>query len=86
MIVKNGEMANAPRSSLDRSSQSHEIASTMEIDSDNNATKVSIDNDQIALSLATKFLQQAANSGEDAQLERILQLMTAIIKNSINTD
>jgi anti-sigma28 factor (negative regulator of flagellin synthesis) len=87
MIVKNGETANVPSHSLKRYQQSHEIASTTEIASDSNATKVSVPvNDQIALSLATKFLQQAANAGEATRSERILQLKTAIVKEQYQCD
>ena len=85
MIVNNGETANAPGPSLERHQQTHEI--TTETGFKSNATKASIPvNDQIALSLATNFLQQAANPGEDARLERILQLRTAIIKDQYQYD
>jgi anti-sigma28 factor (negative regulator of flagellin synthesis) len=42
--------------------------------------------DQIALSLATKLLQQASVAGEGARLDRILQLKTAIVKQQYRYD
>jgi anti-sigma28 factor (negative regulator of flagellin synthesis) len=42
--------------------------------------------DQIALSLATKLLQQASTAGEGARLDRILQLKTAIVKEQYRYD
>jgi len=87
MIVKNGETANVPSPSLERSYQSHEITSVSESASDSNTTNVPVPvTDQIALSLATKFLQQAANAGGEVQLERILQLKTAIVKEQYQYD
>ena len=71
MIVKNGETTNIASPSLERSLQFHEIGSATEI-ANSNATRVSVPvNDQIALSLATKFLLQAANAGGEVRLERI---------------
>jgi anti-sigma28 factor (negative regulator of flagellin synthesis) len=43
-------------------------------------------NDQIALSLATKLLQQASSAGEEVRLQRILQLKTAIVKEQYRYD
>jgi anti-sigma28 factor (negative regulator of flagellin synthesis) len=87
MIVKNGETATVPSPSLEHSHQSHEISSAMRSISESNATNVSVPvNDQIALSLATKFLQQATNGDEAARLERILQLRTAIVKEQYQYD
>src|SRR5438046_819303 len=87
MIVKNGETPNVPSPTLESSHQSHEVTSATEIASDSNATKISVPvNDQIALSLATKFLLQAANAGGEVQLQRILQLKTAIVKEQYQYD
>ncbi len=87
MIVNNGESANAPGLSLERPQQSHEITNPTETASDSDTTKISVPvNDQIALSLATKFLQQAATAGGEVQLERILQLKTAIVKGAVSVD
>ena len=87
MIVENGEKANVPSPTLERSQQPHEISSATENASASNTTKIAVPvDDQIALSLATKFLPQAANAGEAVQLERILQLKTAIIKGQYQYD
>jgi anti-sigma28 factor (negative regulator of flagellin synthesis) len=87
MIVKNGEMANVPSSNLERSYRLHQIGSATEIASESNAKTVPVPvSDQIALSLATKFLQKTTNAGEDVRLERILRLKTAIVKEQYQYD
>src|ERR1700693_4673095 len=87
MIVKIVASANGPSPRLERSHQSHEITSAAKNASDSGATQVPVPvNDQIALSLATKFLQPAANAGEQVRLERILQLKTAIVKEQYQYD
>ena len=87
MIVNNGESANAPGLSLERPQQLHEITNPTEIASQTTATNAPVPvTDQIALSLATKFLQKATNAGEEVRLERILQLKTAIVKKQYQYD
>lgn len=66
--------------------QSHEIGSATETASRKVTTIPVPVNDQIALSLATTFLQQAANAGEQVRLERILQLKTALVKEQYQYD
>jgi anti-sigma28 factor (negative regulator of flagellin synthesis) len=86
-IVKNADAANVPGLSLDHPQPSHEISGVTGITSESNASKVLVPvTDQIALSLATKFLQQAANAGGEVRLERILQLKTAIVKEQYVSD
>jgi anti-sigma28 factor (negative regulator of flagellin synthesis) len=87
MIVNNGEIANIPRLSPERPQQSRDIDRATVITSDSSATNAPVPvNDQIALSLATKFLQKATNAGEDVRLERILQLQTAIVTDQYQYD
>ena len=87
MVVNNGETAKIPRLSLGPSHQPHEVTGARKILAESNATNAPVPvNDQIALSLATKFLQKATNAGEDVRLERILQLKTAIVKEQYQYD
>lgn len=86
MIVKIGETTNVQSPSL-QLPEPHKITSAQEIASESNATKIPLPvSDQIALSLATKFLQPAASAGENVRLERILQLKTAIVKEQYQYD
>lgn len=89
MIVKNGETPDLPGVSLDRAQQSREVthAAPPESPAASEGPKASIPvNDQIALSLATNLLQQASTAGEQARLDRILQLKTAIVKEQYRYD
>ena len=87
MILKNGEIVNVPSPNLERPQQSQETSSATEIASNSNPTEVpALVNDQVALSLATKFLQQTAIAGEGVRLERILQLKTVIVKEQYRYD
>ena|SRR5579864_5957665 len=89
MIVKHGEVPSLPGVNLDRTQQSREAsnAAPPEAPVTSPAPKVAVPlNDQIALSLATKVLQQASNAGEQARLDRILQLKTAIVKEQYRYD
>lgn len=89
MIVKHGDTPNLPGVSLDRAQQSREVsnAAPPEAPVTSSAPKVAVPlNDQIALSLATKLLQQASSAGEQARLDRILQLKTAIVKEQYRYD
>ena len=89
MIVKNGETPDVSAINLERAQQSREVsnAATPEVPASSAAPKASTPvNDQIALSLATNLVQQASNAGEQARLERILQLRTAIVKEQYRYD
>jgi len=89
MIVKNGETPDVSAVNLERTQQSREVthAAPPEAPVTSEAPKVPVPiNDQIALSLATKLLQQASTAGEQARLDRILQLKTAIIKQQYRYD
>ena len=89
MIVKNGETPDLSGVSLERTQQSREVsnAATPEAPASSAAPKAPTPvNDQIALSLATNLVQQASNAGEQARLERILQLKTAIVKEQYRYD
>src|SRR6202043_4043152 len=79
MIVKNGETPDLPGVNLERAQQSREVSSavTPEAPASSAAPKAPTPvNDQIALSLATNLVQQASNAGQQASLERILELKT----------
>ena len=89
MIVKHGDTPNVPGIDLERAQQSREVAHAAPPESPvtSSAPKVAGPlNDQIALSLATKLLQQASSAGEQARLDRILQLKTAIVKSQYRYD
>ena len=89
MIVKHGETPDVPVVSLDRTQQSREVhnAALPENSVASHAPKIPTPvSDQIALSLATRLLQQASKAGDDVRLERILQLKTAIVKNQYRYD
>jgi hypothetical protein len=89
MIVKNGETPDVSATNLERTQQSREVAQAAppEAPVTIEAPKAPIPvNDQIALSLATKLLQQASVAGEEARLDRILQLKTAIVKQQYRYD
>jgi len=89
MIVKNGQTTDLPGVNLERTQPSRELshAAPPETPATSEAPKAPAPiNDQIALSLATKFLQQAPSAGEQARLERILQLKTAIVKEQYQYD
>ena len=90
MIVKHGDSPDLTGAkSLDRAQQSREVSQAVlpETPATSTAPKVPLPvNDQIALSLATKLLQQASNAGEQYRLDRILQLKTAIVKEQYQYD
>jgi anti-sigma28 factor (negative regulator of flagellin synthesis) len=89
MIVKNGNNPDLPGVNLERAQQSREVshAAPPEIPVTSGAPKAATPvNDQIALSLATKLLQQASSAGQEARLQRILQLKTAIVKEQYRYD
>jgi anti-sigma28 factor (negative regulator of flagellin synthesis) len=89
MIVKNGEGPNGPGVNLERAQQSREVSNAAPPQSpvSSAAPKAPTPvNDQIALSLATNLLQQASHAGEQARLDRILQLKTAIVKEQYQYD
>jgi anti-sigma28 factor (negative regulator of flagellin synthesis) len=89
MIVKNGDTPDLPGVNLERTQQSREVsnAAPPEAPVTSEAQKLPTPvNDRIALSLATKLLQQATTAGEDVRLERILQLKTAIVKEQYRYD
>jgi len=89
MIVKNGDSPDRPGINLERAQQSREVSNAVPPEGpvSSEAPKAPIPvNDQIALSLATKFLQQASKAGEEARLDRILQLKTAIVKQQYQYD
>ncbi len=89
MIVKNGETPDLPGVNLERTQQSREVsgAVTPEAPASSAAPKAPTPvNDQIALSLATNLVQQASSAGQQARLERILQLRTAIVKEQYRYD
>jgi len=89
MIVKHGEAPDLSGVSLERAQQSREVsqAAPPVTPATSEAPKASVPvNDQIALSLATKLLQQASTAGEQARLDRILQLKTAIVKEQYRYD
>ncbi len=88
MIVKNGETPDVPVVSLERTHQSREVSNAQPENSvASHAPKLPAPvSDQIALSLATRLLQQASKAGDDVRLERILQLKTAIVKNQYRYD
>ena len=89
MIVKHGDAPDLPGLNLERTQQSREVSHAVapEAPVTSEAPKVPIPiNDQIALSLATRLLQQASTAGEQARLDRILQLKTAIIKEQYRYD
>jgi anti-sigma28 factor (negative regulator of flagellin synthesis) len=89
MIVNNGDTPDLSGVNLDRTQQSREVthAAPPEAPVTSEAPKVPTPiNDQIALSLATKLLQQASTAGEEARLDRILQLKTAIVKEQYRYD
>jgi hypothetical protein len=89
MIVKNGESPDLPGVNLDRAQQSREVSNAVPpgAPAGGAAPKAPIPvNDQIALSLATNLVQQASSAGEQARLERILQLRTAIVKEQYRYD
>lgn len=66
---------------------SHQINGDAQNVSDNNATNASDSiTDQIALSLASKLIQPALNADAEVQLERILQLRTAILNEQYSYD
>lgn len=89
MIVKHGETPDVSAVNLERAQQSREISNATPPESTvvNQEPKVPAQvSDQIALSLATKLLQQASTAGEEARLQRILQLKTAIVKEQYRYD
>jgi hypothetical protein len=89
MIVKHGDTPDLPGVNLDRAQQSREVtqAAPPAPPATSEAPKVPTPvNDQIALSLATKLLQQAPTAGEQSRLDRILQLKTAIVKEQYRYD
>jgi anti-sigma28 factor (negative regulator of flagellin synthesis) len=89
MIVKNGDSPDRPGINLERTQQPREIstAAAPEAPVTSAAPKAPTPvNDQIALSLATNLLQQASHAGEQARLDRILQLKTAIVKEQYQYD
>jgi len=89
MIVKNGESPDRPIINLERTQQSREVSNAAPpqapVSSAAPKTPTPV-NDQIALSLATNLLQQASHAGEQARLDRILQLKTAIVKEQYQYD
>jgi len=89
MIVKNGDSPDLSGINLERTQQSREVSNAVppETPATSAAPKAPIPvNDQIALSLATNILQQASKAGEQARLDRILQLKTAIVKEQYRFD
>ena len=89
MIVKHGDAPDLPGVNLERAQQSREVshAAPPEAPVTSEAPKAPIPvNDQIALSLATKLLQQASGAGEEARLDLILQLKTAIVNQQYRYD
>jgi anti-sigma28 factor (negative regulator of flagellin synthesis) len=89
MIVKNGETPDLPGINLERAQQSREVSHAAPpappVTSEAPKAPTPL-NDQIALSLATKLLQQATTAGEESRLQRILQLKTAIVKEQYRYD
>jgi len=89
MIVKQGDTPDVAGANLERTQQSREVsnAATPEVPASSAAPKAATPvNDQIALSLATNLVQQASTAGQQASLERILQLRTAIVKEQYRYD
>lgn len=89
MIVKHGQTPDVPGVNLERVQQSREVshAAPPETPVTSEVPKAPTPvNDQIALSLATKLLQQVSTAGEESRLQRILQLKTAIVKEQYRYD
>ncbi|HLH00209.1 MAG TPA: hypothetical protein VKX49_28135 [Bryobacteraceae bacterium] len=85
MIVKIGAIEDTPGANLKLHEELQKRTSGTGVGSSNAATIAVPLNDQIALSLATKFLQ-SANLGQDLRLERILELKTAILNEQYSCD
>ena len=86
MIVKIGTIENAPGANLKSYQEPQNTTSGAGIDSNTKAATVPVPvNDQIALSLATKFVQDAT-LGQDLRLERIIELKTAILNEQYSYD
>ena len=89
MIVKQGDSPDLPGINLERAQQSREVSHAVPVESPVSSETPKIPSpvsDQIALSLATKLLQQASKAGEEVRLQRILQLKTAIVKEQYRYD
>jgi hypothetical protein len=90
MIVKHGDTPDLSGANLERAQQSREVSHAAPPEAPVTTSEApkapSPVNDQIALSLATKLLQQASTAGEQTRLDRILQLKTAIVKEQYRYD
>jgi len=75
MIINRGDSLDLTSSNVGRSAAAQEAEAQAAIKAPPIPTGV---NDQIALSLATNYVQQATSAGSDARLERILALKHAI--------
>jgi anti-sigma28 factor (negative regulator of flagellin synthesis) len=89
MIVKNQNSPDLPAVNLERTQQSREVSNAAPPETPVSSVPPKAPtpvNDQIALSLATNLLQQASSAGQQAALNRILQLKTAIVKEQYRYD
>ena len=84
MTIKHGTAVDVSASNLDRTLGSHEVQSATTPQTPNKIP-ATVD-DRIALSMATRLVQQALKGGDDARLDRILQLKTAIQKHQYSVD
>lgn len=84
MTIKHGDTPGVSISNLERALESREVSHANTSPSESKVpTPV---NDQIALSMASKLLQQTTAAGEEVRLERILQLKTAIQNSQYGVD
>lgn len=76
MTINNGDTTDVAGLSLDRTIGSREVDT--KVTAQPAHTEVEPIDDRIALSIATKLVQQATLAGEQARLNRILELKNAI--------
>jgi anti-sigma28 factor (negative regulator of flagellin synthesis) len=84
MTIKNGTAVDVSASNLDRTLGSHEVQSAETLQP---PTKIPVAvDDRIALSMATRLVQQTLEGTDPGRLDRILELKTAIQKHQYSVD
>ena len=84
MTIKNGTAVDVSASNVDRTLGSHEVQSAETLQP---PTKIPVAvDDRIALSMATRLVQQTLEGTDPGRLDRILELKTAIQKHQYSVD
>jgi len=83
MTINNGETPDVSIANLARALGSQDIIATNNVPASPTPTVL---DDRIALSMASRLVQQSSTEGDSAQLTRILELKTAIEKGQYGVD